>query len=606
MAVKLKRLQHSDLGQHQGEILQQLRGFWLEGQFCDVVLKSCDGTQHGAHLAVLSAASVYFKNLLSGSFLEANQVQQKQPVEIAASTTAVSALLDYIYGGQPELKLETCLELQRLAGAFDLPKLASAVEACIMVSLNHNEALQVLQESHGLHALKEACQEKVAEDFETCSQHQEFGKLSASELARILKREDLKVSREEVVLKSIFDWLNVSKDRHAFAGMLLQHVDFHSFSVENLVRISHLSLSGPLSDELNREVDRALRMRKQHRQQSTETLRDFRPKRQCLKHWSPDLGASIEASGREVLPMQCYSLCWHNGSIYATDFAGHVFCWKPGDPADSVRAVAGEGATVNGWNDLGRDCEVSISSTGEIFVLDKRSDRLVRFQDGCGHEHLVFSGSSATGMVCSPKGVVYVLTYNVDDHEFLQKLVGSTLQTVIASANLPADLQFRGGRAICATKEEVIYFTDDKEEVSRVLRVNPAESLEPVVVGQILESNVESLFVTEDGTIYAADSKKQKVLAFRPGDPSPSEVLQCPDPLRPTSVVVHDRSIYVSMVDPSIPIAGGVYEYLLPAELQLECKTGDSWGWAGICQALMSFLVDSDHLSDINTSFWIL
>ena len=51
---------------------------------------------------VLSAASAFFKNLLGGSFLEAERVQQKQPVEIAASKAAVSALLDYIYDGQPE------------------------------------------------------------------------------------------------------------------------------------------------------------------------------------------------------------------------------------------------------------------------------------------------------------------------------------------------------------------------------------------------------------------------------------------------------------------------------------------------------------------------
>ena len=554
-AVKLKRLQHSDLGQHQSDLLRHLRKFWLEGHLCDVVLKSRDGTQHGAHIAVLSAASVYFKNLLSGSFLEANQVQQKQPVEIAASTTAVSALLDYIYGGQPEVNLETCLELQRLAGAVDLPKLASAVEAGIMVSLDHNEALQVLQESHGLHALKEACEEKVAENFETCSQHEEFRKLSSSELARILQRGDLKVAREEAVLKTIFDWLNVSKDRNTFVGNLLLHVDFQSFSVENLVRISHLALSGPLSDELNREVDRALRKRQRKRQQSTGSSCDFWPKRQCLKHWSPDWGASIEASGREVLPTTFHSLCLHNGSIYGTDYAGHVLCWKPGDPADSARKVAGEGARVTGFNDLGTHCEVSISPTGEIFVLDTSNffgSRIVRFQDGCGH--LVCEKTNATGMFCSPNGVVYVLALE----EVLQKLAGSVLQTVIDSMNLPEDLQFCGGRAIFVTKEEVIYFVDETED--RILRVNPAESLEPVVVGQTPESRPQSLFVTEDGTIYTADCKRQKVLAFRPGDPSPSEVLQCPDPLRPTSVVVYDRSIYVSMVDDfDEPTTGGIY-----------------------------------------------
>ena len=215
------KIEHWDLIRHQVGIAQQFREFWMKDHLCDVVLKSNDGAEHRAHAALLSAASKFFKNLLGGSFLEADRVQQGQPVEIAASKAAVSALLDYIYGGQPFLNLEAGLELLRLAEAYDLPKLASAIEAGFSASLNSTSALQILQEAHGLHALKAACEEKVAEDFETCSQHPDFGKLSSGQLARILKREDLGVSREEVVLKGLFNWLKVSKDRNASLAMPL-------------------------------------------------------------------------------------------------------------------------------------------------------------------------------------------------------------------------------------------------------------------------------------------------------------------------------------------------------------------------------------------------
>ena len=57
------------------------------------------------------------------------RVQQRQPVEIAASKAAQSALLDYIYDGQPEVPVEVGLELLRLAEAYDLPKLAGEIEA---------------------------------------------------------------------------------------------------------------------------------------------------------------------------------------------------------------------------------------------------------------------------------------------------------------------------------------------------------------------------------------------------------------------------------------------------------------------------------------------
>ena len=110
---------------------------------------------------------------MGGSFLEAQRVQHKQPVEIAASKEAVSALLDYIYDGQPEVPVEVALEVMRLAEAYDLPKLAGDIEAGILACLDSSVALQVLQEAHGLHSLRDACEDKVAEEFETCSEHPE-------------------------------------------------------------------------------------------------------------------------------------------------------------------------------------------------------------------------------------------------------------------------------------------------------------------------------------------------------------------------------------------------------------------------------------------------
>ncbi|CAE6942864.1 KLHL24 [Symbiodinium natans] len=564
------KLEHANLAQHQANVMQQMRDFWMEAHLCDVVLKDNDGAEHRGHTVLLSAASVYFRKLLGGPFQEADRVRRKEPVEIAASKAATSALLDYIYGGQPEVNVETGLELLRLAQAYDLPTFASAIETGLCASLDSVKALRILQESHLLHSLKAACEEKVAEEFEACSKHPDFGKLGARQLARILKREDLAVSREEVVLKGIFNWLKVSDDRKVFLGTLLQHVDFQAFSVENLLRAGRFPLCGPSAAELHQEVEEALQIRQQKRAQSADNSQSFQPKRRCLKHWTPDLGASAE-TWREVLPVPCNSLCWHEGHIYSADFQGNVFCWKPGDPATSARKVVGQAVGTTGIIDLGA-CDVAILPTGEILVLDLSNERLVRFQDGCGHlvcDHI----DDSQAMFRSPNGVVYLL---VEGGKVVQKVVGSTLQTVIASESLPEHLHFRG-RAILATKGEVIYITDNLKGWTRVFRFNRAESLEPVVVGEgpWLGAGQSlgpwGLFVAEDETIYVGEHHSRKVLAFHPGNTAPSEVLVCPDALRPVGLVVHHRSLYVSMVDDiDFPTAGGVYEHLLPPELQLE------------------------------------
>ena len=177
------KVEHTDLPQHSLGILQQFHEFWMQDHLCDVVLQSNDGAEHRAHATVLSAVSKFFRNLLGGSFLEADRVQRGQPVEIAASKAVVSALLDYLYGGQPEVNLEAGLELLRLAEAYDLPKLACAIEVGFCASLDSIAALKILQEAQGLHDLKASCEEKVAADFETCSQHPDFGKLDSGQLA---------------------------------------------------------------------------------------------------------------------------------------------------------------------------------------------------------------------------------------------------------------------------------------------------------------------------------------------------------------------------------------------------------------------------------------
>ena len=526
------KIEHVDLPQHSLGILQQFREFWTKDCLCDVVLKSSDGAEHRAHAAVLSATSKFFKSLLGGSFLEADQVQRGQPVKIAASTAAVSAFLDYVYGGQPEVNLEAGSELLRLAEAYDLPKLASAIEAGFCASLNSNSALQILQETHGFHALKAACEEKVAEEFEACSQHPGFGKLGVIQLARILKREDLAVSREEAVLKGIFNWVKISKDRDGSLGVLLQLVDFKSISIENLRRLGRLPVPGLNGDILHREVQDALQAQCRKRSQGQES---FRPKRRCLKHWSPGLGASTEAPGQQVLPTLCDRLCWHEGALYGMDVKCNILCWKPGDPPTHVRRVVGEGARVTGIDDLGMDCDFAIVPTGEIFVADHDHRRLVSFHNGSGR--LVLDGL-CHNVCCSPNGVLYVLT-----SEALQKLEGSRLQTVFA--DLPEDLDFSAA-AMFATKEEVIYISWN----GRVLRFNPAESFEPVVVGEVAaehEPDLWDLFVTEGGTIYVADHGQRKVLAIRPGDTTFTEVLECPGELHPGAVLVQDRSLYVSM-----------------------------------------------------------
>ena len=209
------KLRHSKLACHQQGLMQQLRDFWKEGNLCDVVLKSIDGIEHPVHRNVLSAASAALKALLCAPFREAELIRQGKPVEMAASGGVVTAFVDYIYGGEPDVATVDAVELLRLAGAYGLPCLAEAVETDLKASLDSELALQLLQEAviWGMPDLRLACEEQVAKDFQQCVLTEEFLKLTPTQLQRILRREDLNVSREEVVVEALLKWAKHSEDR---------------------------------------------------------------------------------------------------------------------------------------------------------------------------------------------------------------------------------------------------------------------------------------------------------------------------------------------------------------------------------------------------------
>ena len=552
--------------------MEQSRQFWMKGHLCDVVVKSRDGAEHKAHSLVLSAASRFFENLLVGPFLEADQVRQGKPVEIAASEAAVSALLDYFYGGQPEVQLEDSLELLRLADAYDLPELVAATEAGLRSSLTTAPVASVLKlleqtQTQGLYDLQDACEDQVAAKFESCIQNAEFLKVSPGQLTKLLQRQDLVVSREEVVLQGVFSWSNNNKDKCGpWLGVLLQHVDFLSISFGNLSQLGRFAASlGPNGSDLQREVVRAVDA---HRKRSApESAPDaFRPKRRCLSHWSSELGASSEDFGKKVLSAPLYGMRWRNGAIYGLEFpprTKRILCWKPGDA--EPRAVAGEGATVAGVNDLGFFAMIAVLPDGEILAADRTKKRLISFQNGFGRV-LLSDMDGDEDVFCSPDGVVYVSKQN---GRAVQKLVGSTLQPFIDSKNLPEEQQFKAGR-IFVTKEEVLYLADwDKR---RILRFSPCES-KPVVVGTLpaeMYSGVFGIFVADCGKIYVNVRAQSVVLALHPGETTFTEVLKCPCSLGPVSVLVQGRSLYVSMTSVEDEGSTGVYEYFLPPELQLE------------------------------------
>ena len=113
----------------------------------------------------------------------------------------------------------------------------------------------------------------------------------------------------------------------------------------------------------------------------------------------------------------------------------------------------------------------------------------------------------------------------------------SRLETVVASESLPADMQFQTYNRF-VTREEVIYLVDNLNE-NCIIRIDPADSLEPTVMGRMRAEDrafLSNLLVTEAGIIFVSDLESSKVFALHPGSPTFTEVWKCPGGLYPRAV----------------------------------------------------------------------
>ena len=566
------KLRHSELACHQKGLMQQLRDFWKEGHLCDVVLKSIDGTQHPVHRNVLSAASAALKALLCAPFREAEQIRQGKPVEMAVSGCVVGALVDYIYGGEPDVATMDAVELLRLAGAYGLPCLAEAVEADLKASLDSQLALQLLQEAviWGMPDLRLACEEQVAKDFQQCTLREDFLKLTARQLQRILQRDDLKVSREEVVVQALFKWAKYSKDRQKEMTCMLSNIDFPSLSSSNLHVLCHAAQSlGPSGADWECEVKQALSL---HRKQSSSVVSiTHRPKRRCLSHWAAGLGASQESdrAGKKLTPCvkKCWhELAWHQGAFFFCRLEPcQILSCKPGE--ENLRVVAGQGAPNNGFNRVQKVWGLAMLPNGEMIVGHGDADegsQLVSFQDGVGKVLLDIPGLKD---VCySPNGVIYVLDTGGTR---VQKVEGSRLIPVLDSKELPEEKKFFA-TYIFVSKGEVLYMMD--WENNRILRVAEGTSV-PTVVADFGDRehdvNLGGLFVTEDERIFVCDQGNHRILMTDAGEKTCCSELDVSELGKPFDLFVQDGFLNVLVLRETLEgHEGWVQQFALPPTLE--------------------------------------
>ena len=223
--------------------------------------------------------------------------------------------------------------------------------------------------------------------------------------------------------------------------------------------------------------------------------------------------------------------------------------------------VAGQGAQVNGVNDLGEALCVSVSPSGEILVGDFRNRRLVKFEDGRGTVLIEEKGIPGVSFF-SPNGVLYIR--NLYGKQ-VQRLDGATPRPVIASDDLPEEQRFKASCAV-ATKDEVFFLSDRVNK--RIVRFRPGES--EVTIVRTAEAESDLIGLTLDGdTVYVADAKLKKVWSFRASEAVGQIALDLShiDGADPLDVILQGGCFYVLHWHPR---GGFVSQHPLPPPIDLD------------------------------------
>lgn len=493
------------------ELLRGLQGLLDDRSLLDVTLWSRDGTCFEAHRVVLAAASRPLAASLRGHFCEG----RCKALELDAGPGALGAMLDYIYGKQVDLPAQDGPQALALAHFYGLEGLEKALVAAMTESMQPAFAVQVLAECGllGFTDLEVQCELVAAKHFEACAKSDAFVELSAAQLGRLLRHEDLVVSSEEAVLRAVLRWGGAACGRQSQLGLLFQHLRFPLMALSSLRTAEVFAQgAGPCGIELQREARRAMEVHS--RGGPPPQLR------RCYPRWWPRLGCSVP--GGVVVPalkgvQHGRGLVLSGGSVYVADTnRSCVLRWPVGSP--SAQAVAGRGAPTVGAADLSEMFTVAAAPDGELFIADFGHNRVLRVLDSRAEPLWNVTHPWA---VSSAQGAIFVLAEEGSAVHKFENGVGSVLFRSSGKEGSPT--QFKGPPAgMFVSDLGEVYIADTWNH--RVQYWAPGASEAVTVAGghgpgeEAEQLNLPcGVSVAPDGSVYVADTMNHRVMRWRRG-----------------------------------------------------------------------------------------
>ena len=199
---------------HSEILFSKCAQFREQGEFIDVRLKVGEDN-FAAHRIVLAASSDYFHAMFSHGMKESNQeVIELKDENISAA--AFKIILDSVYSGEISVNDENVFEVLTAA---DHLQVSSVVEQCCKYLIQLRFDVQtycrviMFADQHSLKDLKEAMERKMASMYKDICEKEEFlSDMNANVLSALLCRDDLSVPSENLVFKSVMQWIKYKKE----------------------------------------------------------------------------------------------------------------------------------------------------------------------------------------------------------------------------------------------------------------------------------------------------------------------------------------------------------------------------------------------------------
>lgn len=207
-------------------ILQQMNDFRLDGSFCDVILTTEDGGEHGAHRIVLASVSEYFRAMF---LCEMKESQQKCITIKAVDARSLALLIDYAYSCK--IKIDSA-NVESILAAASMLQFIAVENACydyLKKNINVPNSLGIwnLADLHGSKELSELAEGFIRGNFVSVVKHTDFTTLSSSQLIRLLGHDKLNVPSESAVFEAVMSWVRYDVEaRSSLLPQLLEHIRF--------------------------------------------------------------------------------------------------------------------------------------------------------------------------------------------------------------------------------------------------------------------------------------------------------------------------------------------------------------------------------------------